>query len=79
MYLSYTNPYKDKRNCFFLTEGEVDMTASLAVAELVDDGIAFSGGIVFSGVRSGKLRNGDWVGDSMIFLLFLASSWAFSF
>ena len=55
------------------------MTASLAVAELVDDGIAFSGGIVFSGVRSGKLRNGDWVGDSMIFLLFLASRWAFSF
>ena len=54
------------------------MTASLAVAELVDDGIAFSGGIVFSGVRSGKLGNGDWVGDSMIVLLFLTSSWAFS-
>ena len=29
------------------------MTASLAVTELVDDGIAFSGVIVFSGVRSG--------------------------
>ena len=78
MYLSYTNPYKTKET-FFLTEGGVDLTASFAVAELVDDGIAFSGGIVVSGVRSGKLRNGDWVGDSMIFLLFLASSWAFSF
>ncbi len=53
------------------------MTASLAVAELIDDGIAFSGENVFSGVRSGKLRNGDWVGDSMIVLLFLASSLAF--
>ena len=51
--------------------------ASLAVAELVDDGIAFSGGIVFSGVRSGELGNGKWVGDSMIVLLFLTSSWAF--
>ena len=55
------------------------MTASLAVAELVDDGIAFSGGIVFSGVGSDELRNGNWVGDSLIFLLYLASSWAFSF
>ena len=53
------------------------MTASLAVTELVDDGMAFLGGIVFSGVRSGKLCNVDWVGDSMIFLLFLASSWAY--
>ena len=51
--------------------------ASLAVAELVDDGKAFSGGIVFSGVRSGELGNGDWAGDSMIVLLFLASSWGF--
>lgn len=58
----------------FLTEGGFDSTALLAVAELIEDGMAFSGGITFSGVRSGELGNGDCVGDSIIVLLFLASS-----